>query len=64
MIELSVLGDRSVEDFLREIVSPNIPADGNGVPSKFSDFLNDKLCFLFIKAAETNVSTHFAMGTG
>ena len=64
MIEFSVLGDRSVEDFLREIVGPNISADGNGIASKSSDFLNDKLCFLFIKAAETNVSTHFATGIG
>ena len=60
MIEFSVLGDRSVEDFLREVVGADIPANGDGVPSKFSDFLDNKLSFLFIKATETDVSTHFA----
>ena len=60
VIEFSVLGDRSVENLLREVVGTDIPANDDGVPSKFSDFLHNKLSFLFIKATETDVSTRWA----
>ena len=56
MIELSVLGDRSVEDPLREVIGTDVPTDGNGVPSKSFDFLDNELGFLFIEAAESDVS--------
>lgn len=55
MIELSVLGDRSVEDLLREVIGTDIPTDSNGVPSKSLYFFNDELSFLFIEAAESDV---------
>ena len=51
MIEFSVLGDRSVEGFLREVVTADIPANDDGVPSKVSDFLHNKLSFLFLKVS-------------
>jgi hypothetical protein len=60
VVELSVLGDCSVEDILREVVCTDVPADGDGVPSKSFNFLNDKLGFLFVKAAETDASMNFA----
>lgn len=56
MIELSVLGDCSVEDLLREVVSTDIPTDSDGVPSESLDFLDNELNFLFIEAAEIKVS--------
>ena len=59
MVELSVLGDCSVEDFLREVICTDVPTDGDGVPSKSFDFLNYKLGFLFVRAAETGASINF-----
>jgi len=56
VVELSVLGDRSLEDPFREVIGTDIPTDGDGVPSKSFDFLDDKLGFLFIEAVESNVS--------
>ena len=62
MVEFPVFGDCSIEDLLREVISTNVPADSDGVPSKSSDFLNDKLGFLFIKATDVNVSINFTTG--
>lgn len=56
MVELSVLGDRSVEDPLREVIGTDVPTDGDGVPPESFNFLDDKLSFLFIEAADSNVS--------
>jgi hypothetical protein len=56
VVELSVLGDGSVEDPLREVIGTDVPTDGNGVPSKPFDLLNDKLSFLFIEAAQIDAS--------
>ena len=60
MVELSILGDCSAEDLLREVVCTDVSTDGNGVPSKSVNFLNDKLSFLFVKAAVTEVSINLA----
>ena len=60
MVELSVLGDCSVDDLLREVICTGVSADGDGVPPKSVDFLNDKLGFLFVKAVETDVSINIA----
>jgi hypothetical protein len=62
VVEFSVLGDRSVEDLLREIICSDVPSDGNGIPSKFFDFFNDKLRFLFVEAAETDMSINSVTG--
>ena len=56
MVELSVLGDSSVENLLREVISTDVPADGDGVSSESFDLLDDKLSFPLIKAAEIDAS--------
>lgn len=59
MIEFPVLGDRSVENLLREVIGTNVPINGDGVPSERFDFLNDKLSLLFVEAAEVDISIRF-----
>jgi len=61
VVEFPVLGDCSIEDLLWEVIRTDVPTNGDGVPSKSFDFLNDKLGFLFVKAAETDVSVNFVM---
>lgn len=62
MIKFPVLGDRSVEDLLREVVGTDISANSDGIPSECFDLLNDKLSLLFVKAAEADVSMGFRGG--
>lgn len=59
MIEFPILEDRSIEDLLREVIGTNVPANGDGFPSKCFYFLNDKLRFLFVQAAEVDLSVGF-----
>lgn len=56
MVELSVLGDRGIEDPLREVVSTDVPTDGDGVPSKSSDLVDDELSFPFIETTKIDRS--------
>ena len=60
MIEFPILGDRSVENLLGEVIGTNVPTDGNGVASECFDLLNNKLSFPCIEAAGVVVS----MGPG
>ena len=57
MIDFPVLGDRSVEDPLREVISANVPTNCDGLPSRRLYLLNYKLSFLFVEAAEFAAST-------
>jgi len=56
VVELPVLGDRGVEDLLREVIGTDVSAYDNGIPSKRFDLVNDKSRFPFIEAAEIDVS--------
>lgn len=62
MVELPILGDRGVKDRLREVISTDVPTDGDGVSSESFDLLNDKLSFLLVKAAEIGESMRLGDG--
>jgi hypothetical protein len=62
VVEFPVLGDRCVEDLLREAISTNVPTNGNGIPSERLDLLSDELSFLFVQAAEVGMSMGFRDG--
>lgn len=61
MVEFPVLGDCSVEDLVREVIRTDVPTNGDGVPSKSFNFLNDELGFLLVKAVETDASMNVVM---
>jgi len=55
VIEFPVLGDRCVDDLLREVISTDVPTNGDGVSSERLDLLNNELSFLFVQVANYNL---------